>query len=574
MFKEQLKSLIIKAKSMKDSQLVLKNANIINVFTGEIIEGDVAIDNGRIVGIGQYHGEKEIDLKGKYLSPGFIDSHVHIESSMSSPSQFAKVILPRGVTTIIADPHEIANVKGIEGIRYIIDDSKNTPLDVRIMLPSCVPATDFENSGSILEAEDLEELLDEETIIGLGEMMNYPGVISGNDKVLDKLTLFKDKVIDGHGPMIKEKDLNAYIVAGIKTEHECSTVEEVLDRIRLGMYVLIREGSAAKDLRNIIKAVNKDNLRRFLFCTDDRHPEDLINEGSIDFNIKLAISLGIDPVDAIIMATLNPSECYGLKGKGAIAPGYIADLVVIDNLNDFNIINVFKNGNLVAENNKALFESKIYLPESMTRSVKVKDVKIEDIQILMKTNRANIIGVIEDSLVTEKVVKEVSIDNGYFKFSNEDILKMVVIERHFATGNIGVGLIENFKLKDGAIGSTIGHDSHNMIVVGDNDEDILTTINELKNIGGGLTIVSKGEVIKSLPLEIGGIMTSRPIEETNAILKEMIKLSHERLNINKNIDPFMTLAFMALPVIPKIKLTDMGLFDVEKFDFIKVYNED
>lgn len=574
MFKEQLKSLIIKAKGIKDSQLVLKNANIINVFTGEIIEGDVAIDNGRIVGIGQYHGEKEIDLKGKYLSPGFIDSHVHIESSMSSPSQFAKVILPRGVTTIIADPHEIANVKGIEGIRYIIDDSKNTPLDVRIMLPSCVPATDFENSGSILEAEDLEELLDEETIIGLGEMMNYPGVISGNDKVLDKLTLFKDKVIDGHGPMIKEKDLNAYIVAGIKTEHECSTVEEVLDRIRLGMYVLIREGSAAKDLRNIIKAVNKDNLRRFLFCTDDRHPEDLINEGSIDFNIKLAISLGIDPVDAIIMATLNPSECYGLKGKGAIAPGYIADLVVIDNLKDFNIINVFKNGNLVAENNKALFESKIYLPESMTRSVKIKDVKIEDIQIPMKTNRANIIGVIEDSLVTEKVVKEVSIDNGYFKFSNEDILKMVVIERHFATGNIGAGLIENFKLKDGAIGSTIGHDSHNMIVVGDNDEDILTTINELKNIGGGLTIVSKGEVIKSLPLEIGGIMTSRPIEETNAILKEMIKLSHERLNINKNIDPFMTLAFMALPVIPKVKLTDMGLFDVEKFDFIKVYNED
>ncbi|MGJ0848132.1 adenine deaminase [Tissierella praeacuta] len=574
MFKEQLKSLIIKAKGMKDSQLVLKNANIINVFTGEIIEGDVAIDNGRIVGIGQYHGEKEIDLKGKYLSPGFIDSHVHIESSMSSPSQFAKVILPRGVTTIIADPHEIANVKGIEGIRYIIDDSKNTPLDVRIMLPSCVPATDFENSGSILEAEDLEELLDEETIIGLGEMMNYPGVISGNDKVLDKLTLFKDKVIDGHGPMIKEKDLNAYIVAGIKTEHECSTVEEVLDRIRLGMYVLIREGSAAKDLRNIIKAVNKDNLRRFLFCTDDRHPEDLINEGSIDFNIKLAISLGIDPVDAIIMATLNPSECYGLKGKGAIAPGYIADLVVIDNLKDFNIINVFKNGNLVAENNKALFESKIYLPESMTRSVKIKDVKIEDIQIPMKTNRANIIGVIEDSLVTEKVVKEVSIDNGYFKFSNEDILKMVVIERHFAIGNIGAGLIENFKLKDGAIGSTIGHDSHNMIVVGDNDEDILTTINELKNIGGGLTIVSKGEVIKSLPLEIGGIMTSRPIEETNAILKEMIKLSHERLNINKNIDPFMTLAFMALPVIPKVKLTDMGLFDVEKFDFIKVYNED
>ncbi|WP_353094650.1 adenine deaminase [Tissierella praeacuta] len=573
MFKEELKSLIVKAKGIEDSQLVLKNANIINVFTGEIIEGDVAIDSGRIVGIGEYHGEKEIDLKGKYLSPGFIDSHVHIESSMSSPSQFARVILSRGVTTIIADPHEIANVKGIEGIRYIIDDSKNTPLDVCIMLPSCVPATDFENSGSILQAEDLKELLNEETVIGLGEMMNYPGVISANENVLDKLALFKNKIVDGHGPMIKDNDLNAYVAAGIKTEHECSTIEEVMNRIRLGMYVLVREGSAAKDLRNIIKAVNKDNLRRFLFCTDDRHPEDLIYEGSIDFNIKLAISLGINPIDAIRMATLNPSECYGLRGKGAIAPGYIADLVVIDNLNDFNILKVFKNGNLVSENNMVLFDSKFYLPESMTKSVKIKDVNTEDIQIPMKTNKANIISVMDDSLVTERTIKEVDIDNGYFKFSNDDILKIIVVERHFATGNIGVGLIENFKLKNGAIGSTIGHDSHNMIVIGDNDKDILAAIKELEKIGGGLTIVSNEEVLKSLPLEIGGIMTSKPIEETNFILKEMIDLSYNRLNVNKNIDPFMTLAFMALPVIPKLKLTDMGLFDVEKFDFVKVYNE-
>ncbi len=567
------KNLILKARGDEKSELVLKNCKIINVFTNEIIEGDIAIDKGYIVGIGQYEGQKEIDLNGKYLSPGFIDGHVHIESSMSSPSQFARVIVPRGVTSIIADPHEIANVKGIEGIKYIIDESKTVPLDVYIMLPSCVPSTNFENAGAILEAEDLKELMGEETVLGLGEMMNYPGVISMDEKVIEKLVLFKDKVIDGHGPAIDGKDLNAYVAAGIATEHECSTLEEVINRVRLGMYILLREGSAAKDLRNIIKAVNKDNLRRFLFCTDDKHPEDLINEGTIDFNIKLAIKEGIDPIDAIKMATLNAAECYRLKGKGAIAPGYIADLVVIDNLEDFNIVKVFKNGDLVAENKKALFDTRIHLPKNMIDSVRIKEVRIEDLQIPMKSNKANIIGVIENSLVTEKLVEEVKTVNGYFEYSHNDILKLVVIERHFATGNIGVGLIKNFKLKNGAIGSTVGHDSHNMIVVGDNDEDILIAIRELEKVGGGLTIVSKGIVLKSLPLEIGGIMTSRPIEETNRILKEMIDLSHKKLNVNENIDPFMTLAFMALPVIPKLKLTDMGLFDVEKFDFIDISQE-
>lgn len=565
-----VKELILKARGLKKAEMVLKNCKIINVFTNEIIEADLAIDNGYIVGIGQYEGEKEIDLSGKYLAPGFIDGHVHIESSMSSPSQFARVIVPRGVTTIIADPHEIANVKGIDGIKYIIEDSKNVPLDVYIMLPSCVPATNFENAGAILEAENLKELIDDAAVLGLGEMMNYPGVINGDEKVIEKLILFKDKVIDGHGPMIKDKDLNAYVVAGIKTEHECSTLEEVINRVRLGMYVLLREGSAAKDLRNIIKAVSKDNLRRFLFCTDDKHPEDLINEGTIDFNIKLAIQEGVDPIDAIKMATLNAAECYRLKGKGAIAPGYVADLVVIDNLNDFNIEKVFKNGKLVAENYKALFDPSIYLPKNLMDSVKIKDVKVENLQIPMKSSKANVIGVIEGSLVTERIIEEVKVENAYFTYSDNDILKLVVIERHFATGNIGVGLIKNFKLKNGAIGSTVGHDSHNMVVVGDNDKDILLAINELQKIGGGLTLVSKGKVLRSLPLEIAGIMTSRPIDETNSILKEMIELSHKELKVNENIDPFMTLAFMALPVIPKLKLTDMGLFDVEKFEFIDI----
>lgn len=574
MNKARLKDFIKKSQATSKAEIVLKNGNIINVFTGEIIKADIAIDSGIIIGIGNYAGEKEIDLEDKYISPGFIDSHVHIESSMSSPSEFAKIIVPKGVTTIIADPHEIANVKGIQGIEYIINDSKSLPLDVYIMLPSCVPATDFENSGAILEAEDLKLLKDNESILGLGEMMNYPGVINGDDKVIDKLILFKDKIIDGHGPMISGKDLNAYVMGGIKTEHECSTIDEVNDRLRLGMHILIRQGSAAKDLKNIIPAVNKDNLRRFMFCTDDKHPEDLIKEGTIDFNIKLAIKSGIEAVDAIKMATINSAECYGLKDIGAIAPGYKADLVVIDNLDDFNILKVFKDGKLVGQDNKALFETKEYIARNLMNSVNIKRVKKQDIQIKMETNKANVISVRENSLITEKAVREVSLSDGCFQYCDEDILKLVIVERHKATGNIGVGLIENIRLKNGAIGSTIGHDSHNIIVVGDNDEDILAAIDQLEKIGGGITIVSNGQVVKSLELEIGGLMTSKPIEETNNRLKEMIRISYERLNVNKNIDPFMTLSFMGLPVIPKLKLTDMGLFDVEKFDFIEVNNID
>lgn len=574
MVKEELRNLIIKAKGTINPQLVLKNANIINVFTAEIIKGDIAIDAGKIVGIGKYTGEVEIDLDGKYVSPGFIDSHVHIESSMSTPTEFAKAVIPRGITTIISDPHEIANVKGLDGIRYMIEDSKRTPLDVYVMLPSCVPSTNFENAGAILEAEDLKELIDNEFVLGLGEMMNYPGVISLDEKILDKLFLGKDMIVDGHGPMIRDKELNAYVAAGVQTEHEASTVEEVIDRLRLGMYILVREGSAARDLRNIISAVNKDNLRRFLFCTDDKHPEDLIKEGSIDFNIKLAIKAGVEPIDAIRMATINSAECYGLKNKGAIAPGYNADLVVMDNLDDFNILKVFKNGELVAENNKPLFKTETYLPDHMQNSVSIKDVELRDIQIPMETNKANIIGIVEDSLVTERLIKEVKVSNGYFEYSNDDILKLVVVERHLGTGNIGVGLIKNFNLENGAIGLTIAHDSHNLIVVGDNDSDILLAIKEIEKIGGGITLVSEGKVLKNLELEIGGIMTSKPIEQTNSILGEMMKISYEQLKVNPKIDPFMTLSFMALPVIPKVKLTDIGLFDVEKFEFINVYNED
>lgn len=570
MNKEQLKNLIKKAKGEEKSELVLKNVNLINVFTKEIIKTNVAIDNGTIVGIGNYSGIEEIDLEGKYLSPGFIDSHVHIESSMSTPCQFARAVLPRGVTSIITDPHEIANIKGLDGIRYMIEDSKKSPLDAYFVLPSCVPATPFENSGAILNAEKLSGLIDGRQIIGLGEMMDYPGVINYNDDVLDKLIIGSESIIDGHGPMISDKDLNAYVVAGIKTEHECSTSEEMIERLRLGMYILIREGSATRDLKKLIGVVNKENLSRILFCTDDKHPEDLLKEGTIDYNIRLAIKAGIDPIDAISIATINPSICYGLKNKGAIAPGYDADLVIIDNLDDLNILKVYKKGKLVAENNKALFNSEAYVPEYMKDTVNIKEIKLADLKIPMVTDKANVIKVISDSIVTDISQRKVKIDDGYFSYSNDDILKLVMVERHNKTGNIGLGLIENMKLKNGAIGSTIAHDSHNLIVIGDNDEDILLAIDELSKIGGGITIASNGQILKSLSLEIGGIMTAQPIEETYVILKDMIDITYNELGVNNEIDPFMTLSFMGLPVIPKLKLTDMGLFNVEDFKFIEV----
>ena len=557
---EELKNKIITAKGDKKAELVLKNCKIINVFTNEIIEGDVAIEGDTIVGIGRYDGVEEIDLEGKYLSPGFIDAHLHIESSMVTPAQFAKVIVPRGTTTIIADPHEIAYVKGIDGIKYILEDSENLPLDVFVMLPSCVPATPFENAGAKLDADDLKELIEEDRVLGLGELMNYPGVINADGSVLEKIIMAEGKKIDGHGPMIGDKELNAYITAGISTEHECSTVEEMLNRLRLGMYVLIREGSAAKNLKELIKAVDKDNLRRCLFCTDDKHPEDILRDGHIDYNIKLAIESGIEPIDAIKMATLNSAECYGLKAKGAIAPGFKADLVVIDNLNDFNILKVFKNGKVVGENLKPLFEVVPSDTTKVSNSVNIEKVTLEDLELNLKSEKVNVIGIEPNSLITKKLERKV----------NNSLLKVAVIERHNKTGNIGLGLVEGFGLENGAIASTVAHDSHNIIVIGDRDEDMLLCIDEIERIGGGITVVSNGKVLNSLPLTIGGIMSEEPLKVVNDKYKHMLKLAHEELKVNSEIEPFMTLSFIALPVIPELKITDLGLFYVNEFNFVDI----
>lgn len=567
------KNLIDLAMKNKKAELVLKNAKIVNVFSHEIINSDVAIDNGIIVGVGSYDGIENIDLEGKFIVPGLIDSHLHIESAMVTPKEFAKAVVPRGTTTVIADPHEIANVCGLDGIEYMINSSENLPLDVYIMLPSCVPATNFENSGAVLSSDELTKFIKHPKVLGLGEMMNYPGVIYKDEDVISKLNLAhkSDKLIDGHGPDIKDEKLNAYVVSGVCTEHECSTVEEMLDRIRLGMYVMIREGSAARNLEELVRGINSFNYQRCLFCTDDRHPQDILNSGHIDNNVRLAIKNGIDPITAIQIATINAANCYNLKSIGAISPGYKADLLIVDNLKDFNIEEVYKNGKLVGKHKKALFESKIVDTSKVIDTINIGKVNKENLKIILESDIVNVIRLLPHNLVTEKVVRKVDIKNNEFKYNEKlDILKLVVIERHKNTGNIGLGLVENFKLKNGSIASTIAHDSHNIIAIGDNDEDILNAIEEVKRIGGGISISSNGKILDSLSLPIGGIVSDKSIEYVNDKLNKMLNLAYNELNVNKEIDPFMTLSFLALPVIPQIKLTDKGLFDVVKFEFIKV----
>lgn len=572
-----ISKLIDRAMKNKNPDLVLKNANIVNVFTHEIIEGDVAVHDGIIIGIGEYIGDINIDLKGKYIAPGLIDSHVHIESSMLSPGEFSKAIVPRGTTTIITDPHEIANVCGLDGVEYILDSTEELPLNTYVMLPSCVPATNFENSGAILKADDLEKYINHPRVLGLGEMMNYPGVIYKDKDVMDKLKLAhkNNKSVDGHAPRINGEGLNAYVLSGVNTDHECTTEEEMLEKLRLGMYVMIREGSATKDLKNLINGVNQYNYQRILLCTDDKHPEDLLKEGHIDYNVKLAIKNGIDPITAIQMATINPANCYDLKDIGAIAPGYRADIIVFDSLENFNIEEVYKDGKLVGKEKMSLFTTNENDFSKVLKTVHLSKIDKEDIQIYFKKENGkeevNIISLKPHSLITEKVKAKVNILDNRFVYDDEkDILKLAVIERHKNTGNVGIGLVENFKLKNGAIATTISHDSHNIIVVGDNDEDIVSAVNKVISMDGGIAISSSNEILESLPLDIGGLMSDKNIEYVNSKFSKLVDIAYNSLKVSKDIDPFLTLAFLALPVIPNIKLTDKGLFDVENFEFMEI----
>lgn len=552
-------------------ELVLKNCKIVNVFSHEIGHGDIAIDSGKIIGVGDYKGHKEIDLEGKYVAPGLIDSHEHLESAMVTPAQMSRVVIPRGTTTIIADPHEIANVCGIKGIEFMMKSVAQTPLNAFFMMPSCVPATPFETSGAHLLAKDLEPWMKENNVLGIGELMDYPGVISGREDIIDKMMIAQDKIIDGHGPVIEGKELNAYMIGGVKTDHECSNVKEMKSRLDRGMYIAIREGSAARDLKTLIQGVTDATSRRCTLCTDDKNPEDILKEGHIDFSIRKAIELGCDPITAIQMATINTAECYHLRDIGAIAPGFDADLIILDDLKAFNVLQVYKKGIKVAEDNQALFDVTETDTSDVIETVNIKPVAKDDLKVKLSSDIVNVISVQPFSLVTERNIRKVNIDEeGYFEEHKYiDIIKMAVIERHHATGNIGLGLVENFKLKNGAIATTIGHDSHNLIVIGDNDDDMLKAIHAVESLEGGIAVVAGGEV-HTLQLRIAGLMSDQPMEFVAERLKYLLNIAYEDLGVNKHIDPFMTLSFLALPVIPDIKLTDKGLFDVVKFDFMEI----
>lgn len=558
--------------SKMKADLIIKNAKVIDIFQNRIIDGNIAIKDGLFIGVGDYEdGDKIIDAKGNYVSPTMTDGHVHIESSMVSPAEFLKCLVARGVSTIIADPHEITNVCGLDGIKYIIDEVKDLPVNVYIMLPSCVPATPFETSGAILKAKDYDEIIKDKHILGLGELMDFVGTVNRDKDIMDKIKLAKNNnmVIDGHAPMLSGKALDDYVLAGVDTDHECSTVEEMQEKIQRGMYIQLREGTAAKNLEELLKGVTPYNISRCFFCTDDRHPEDLLKDGSVDNNVRKAIKLGMEPLNALKMATINPVECYKLEKLGAIAPGYKADFFIFEDLEDIQAKEVFLSGEKIAENGKTIVDFPQKLSSKVLSKMKVNEVSSKDLNLKLNKNKVNVIQMQKDSLLTKKVVREVEIEDNHFKYSDDDIKKIAVIERHTGKSTIAIGLIEGYDIKNGAIGTTIAHDSHNMIIIGDNDDDMVCVINKIREMGGGMAISSNSEIIDCLKLDIAGIMSSDSIEDVEKNMKRLLK-NARKLGIKEGIDPFMTMGFMALPVIPEIKITDKGLFDVNNFKHIDI----
>ena len=558
-----MKDFIKAAAHSKNADMVLKNGNIVDVFNGEIIKADLAIYKDKIVGIGEYSGTKEIDCSGKFITPAFIDSHVHIESSRVTPKVFSQILLKKGVLTAICDPHEIANVLGNEGLEFMLEDSKEAAMDLYFMLPSCVPATSCEDNGATLLAKDLGRFKDRDRVLGLGEVMDVPSVINFNPDMMDKLEVFRDKIIDGHSPCISPKILDAYIISGIKTDHECETPIEAVEKIRRGLYVMLRLGSAARNLEKIIPAVNSSNYKRFLFCTDDKDITDLEREGSVDYNVRLSVKLGLDPIKAVAIASLNSAECYGLKNRGALAPGYKADILILDDLKDFNINKTVRNGKIV--------KAKPYntLISSFKSSMNMEKVKKEAFDIKAEKDTVNVIKTIKNSLITERVKRKVNIENGFIKsVQGDDILKIAVFERHKNTGKYFVGFIEGFHLKDITIAQTIAHDSHNLILVG--SSYLEKAVNRLIEIGGGIVLLYKGEIVEELSLPIAGIMT----DQNPYTVIEKINKMNEFINNGKENDSnvLLTLGFMALTVIPYFKITDKGLYDFNKGNFMDLFN--
>ncbi len=561
---------IATARGRLPADLVLKNTRLINVYSGEIETTDIAIADGVVVGLGDYEGKAEVDLDGAYAAPGFIDGHVHIESSMTTPASFARIVLPKGTTTVIADPHEIANVSGVKGIEFMLENAKASPLGVHVMIPSCVPTNAHENAGASITVEDVETLSSKPGVLGLGEVMDYPAVLSADPDIHGKISVMAGRPIDGHAPDILGKDLNAYAVSGIMTDHECTRPESLRARVSRGMYVHLRQGSATRNVKDLLEGVTQKNMRRLMFCTDDKHPEDIDKEGHINYNVNLAIAAGVDAVEAIRMASLNIAECYGLNHIGAIAPGKDADIIVFDDLNDIAPTRVYKKGILVAEDGHALFKHENIHDEALTDSIKVKEDAI-DFTLPLKHGRVHVIGLVKNNITTKKSIRDVRVLDGVYTHDpGLDILKLAVIERHRASGNIGIGLVEGFGIENGAIAMSIAHDSHNLIVIGDDDEAMKTATDALIACKGGIIIVQDGVVVAKLPLEIAGLMTREDPEEVAKKLADMRQIVRS-MGLHEDIDdPFITLAFLALPVIPLIKLTDRGLFDVENNRFIDI----
>ena len=557
------------------AELRIENVQIVDVLSGEIRKGTVCVGAGRILGFSEMEAREVVDGQGAYLIPGLIDGHVHIESSMLCPARFAELILPFGTTTVVADPHEIANVKGMDGLRYMLEASRELPLSVRVMLSSCVPALPVEDSGAVLEAADLAPLLADPDVGGLAEMMNVPGLLGGAPDVLEKIAVAQasGKVIDGHAPMLSGAGLDAYAALGVNTDHECTTPEELQERVACGMYVLMREGSAGREVKKLLPGVTPANQRRCLFCTDDRQPADILERGHINGILRLAVENGLDPVDAVRMATLNAAECYGLRDRGAIAPGLRADLVLVKDLKEFDVLACWAGGELVARNGKMARSLAMLDPGVLKSSVNLAPLPAKPFTVNVPSGRARVIGLLEHSLITECRVQDVAVREGgeVVLADNPGLLKIAVIERHHATGKMGVGLLDaQYGLKGGAIATTIAHDSHNIVVAGDDEDDMLLAVREMERIGGGIVMVSGGRVLAELPLPIGGLMSDEPAEAVANRLRELLKLAHEHYHIWEGADAFMTLSFLALPVIPHFKITARGLFDMGTFSFVDV----
>lgn len=564
--------MIAVARGLKPAQLALKNARVVDVFSGSIIETGVAVHGGRLAGLGDYAAAEVIDLEGRWLCPGFIDGHIHVESTMLTPPEFARAVIPRGTTSVVIDPHEIANVLGEAGIEYMLRASRGLPVTFYVMLPSCVPTSNMETAGARLDSGALARLIGRERVIGIAEMMNYPGVLAGDPEVLARLAVAGGRRIDGHAPGLSGKDLAAYAGAGISSEHECVTAAEALEKLRAGMHIHVREGSTARNLRELIGAVNAGNSRHFSLVTDDRHPGDLLAEGHVDHLVRQAIARGAPPVTAIQMATLNTAAHYGLEGTGAVAPGYAADLLVLDDLESVKVSMVFKAGREVARDGRAAGFRAPAPAGDVHGTVSIAPDSLARLSVPAPAAGARLraIGIIPEQIVTEELLVEPLTAAGLvIADTARDILKLAVIERHRASGNVGIGFVHGLGLKAGALASTVAHDSHNIIAAGVSDDDIRLAVEELRRLGGGIVVASGGEVLASLPLPVAGLMSDLPVAEVALVAGRAIEAAAGLGCVLP--DPFITMSFLALPVVPALKLTDRGLVDVRQFRIVELF---